>query len=110
MCGSSATPWTVGHQALCPWNFSGRNTGAGEKGISYCNFKFVICGDGFFRLCSSHVECCVAIWYIQRHYVPCLRSGFLQREVLVSVERPSSSVIGDVCICLHACKRNFIQI
>ena len=22
-----ATPWTVSHQALCPWNFPGKNTG-----------------------------------------------------------------------------------
>ena len=24
-----ATPWTVGHQVLCPWNFPGKNTGVG---------------------------------------------------------------------------------
>ena len=25
----SATPWTVAHQLLCPWNFPGKNTGVG---------------------------------------------------------------------------------
>ena len=23
------TPWTVAHQALCPWNFPSKNTGVG---------------------------------------------------------------------------------
>ena len=23
------TPWTIAHQALCPWNFPGKNTGEG---------------------------------------------------------------------------------
>ena len=23
------TPWTVAHQALCPWDFPGKNTGVG---------------------------------------------------------------------------------
>ena len=23
------TPWTIAHQALCPWNFPGKNTGLG---------------------------------------------------------------------------------
>ena len=25
----SATPWTLAHQALCPWDFLGKNTGVG---------------------------------------------------------------------------------
>ena len=24
-----ATPWTTAHQALCPWDYSGKNTGTG---------------------------------------------------------------------------------
>ena len=26
-CSVLATPWTVAHQLLCPWNFLGKNTG-----------------------------------------------------------------------------------
>ena len=29
MSDSFATPWTVDHQALCPWDFPGKNTGIG---------------------------------------------------------------------------------
>ena len=25
----TVTPWTVAHRLLCPWDFSGKNTGAG---------------------------------------------------------------------------------
>ena len=28
---SFATPWTVAHQFLCPWDFPGKNTGVGKN-------------------------------------------------------------------------------
>ena len=29
LCLTIATPWTVAHQLLCPWDFPGKNTGVG---------------------------------------------------------------------------------
>ena len=29
MSDSFATPWTIAHQALCPWDFPGKNNGVG---------------------------------------------------------------------------------
>ena len=29
----SATPWTVAHQALCPWDSPGKNTGVGYHAL-----------------------------------------------------------------------------
>ena len=29
LCPTLATPWTVAHQLLCPWDFPGKNTGVG---------------------------------------------------------------------------------
>ena len=34
-CLTLATPWTVAYQALCPWDFPGKNTGVGCRFLLY---------------------------------------------------------------------------
>ena len=34
-CLTLATPWTVAYQALCPWDFPGKNTGVGCHFLLY---------------------------------------------------------------------------
>ena len=46
------TPWTVAHQAPCPWNFPGKNTGAG------CHFLL----QGIFSTQGSNL--CLLHWQV----------------------------------------------
>ena len=64
---SSVTPWTVAHQALCPWDFLGKDTGVGyhflpqgifltwESNLWLLHWQAI-----FLNHCSS---CIAQLWY-----------------------------------------------
>lgn len=81
-----------------------------EKGIPYDNFKALIYGDRCFQIVFQ----LYSMLNNDLAYSGTLHSlspKWLHPEKsAVSFEQSSSTVICDVCICLHACKTNFIKI
>ena len=51
-----ATPWAVAHQAICPWNSPGKNTGVGCHALLQGIFPTQGCNPGFLH-CRQILYC-----------------------------------------------------
>ena len=94
------TPWTVAHQALCSWDFPGKNTGVGchsllqgvfsTQGLNprhlHCTRLFITCHQGSPQLMMQVLKQLFGNSFLQRSYLECVhREGesFLSRELYI---------------------------